>query len=90
MSSKKPIGLVVGGLASDDELVAIRAAIDVASPVELEGLVQEAETTKDRTFGIHHVGGVAMWQFAYARLDHRPKGTKGKDNEVLHGPIKMP
>ena len=89
MSSKKPIGLVVGGLASDDELVAIRAAIDVASPVELEGLVQEPETPKDRTFGIHHVGGVTMRKFADARLGHRPKGIKGKDNEVLHGPINM-
>jgi hypothetical protein len=69
--------------------MAIRAAIDVASPVEFKGLIEEPETSKDWTFGIHHVGGVAMWQFAYARLGHRPKGTKGKDNEVLHGPIKM-
>ena len=78
---------MVGGLASDDELMAIRAAIDVASPVKLEGLVQEPETPKDRTFGGHNFTVVGVWRFTDACLCHRANCQKGEDNEVLHGGI---
>jgi hypothetical protein len=47
-------------LSTDDELMTFGAPINVPAPVEFKGLIEETETSKDWTFGIHHISGVAI------------------------------
>lgn len=47
-------------LSTDDELMSFGAPINVPAPVEFKGFIEEPKTSKDWTFGIHHISGVTI------------------------------